>query len=97
MATGAARRLLDMAENAGAVIAIELLGAAQGIDFHRPGKSSVPLEEVHALVRERAGFYEHDRYFAPDIEAVRLLVANGRLNTYVESILPSTHMGSRAL
>jgi len=97
MATGAARRLLDMAENAGAVVAIELLGAAQGIDFHRPGKSSVPLEEVHALVRERAGFYEHDRYFAPDIEAVRLLVANGRLNTYVESLLPSTYMGSKAL
>lgn len=97
MATGAARRLLDMAENAGAVVAIELLGAAQGVDFHRPKKSSEPLEKVHALVRERVDFYDADRYFAPDIEAVRELVAAGSLNAYAESLLPSTHMGSNAL
>lgn len=97
MATGAARRLLDMAENAGAVVAIELLGAAQGIDFHRPKQSSEPLEEVHALIRERVAFYESDRFFAPDIEAVRQLVAAGKLNTYAETLLPSTHMGSHAL
>jgi histidine ammonia-lyase len=97
MATFAARRLLDMAENAGAVVAIELLGAAQGVDFHRPKKSSEPLEKVHALVRERVEFYDRDRYFAPDIEAVRELVAAGSLNVYAETLLPSTHMGSSAL
>jgi len=93
MATSAARRLLDMAENAGAVVAIELLGAVQGVDFHRPKATSDTLEKVHALVRERVDFYECDRYFAPDIEAVRSLVAAGALNIYAESLLPSTHMG----
>jgi len=94
MATSAARRLLDMAENAGAVVAIELLGAVQGIDFHRPSTSSEVLERVHALVRERVDFYAVDRYFAPDIEAVRDLVVAGSLNIYTESLLPSTHMGA---
>jgi len=97
MATSAARRLLDMSENAGAVVAIELLGAAQGVDFHRPKKTSDILESVHALVRERVDFYDNDRFFAPDIEAVRELVAAGSLNAYADSILPSTYMGSSAL
>ena len=94
MATSAARRLLDMAENAGAVVAIELLSAVQGIDFHRPKATSEMLEKVYALVRERVSYYETDRYFAPDIEAVRELVAAGRLNVYAESLLPSTHKGA---
>ncbi|WP_417461570.1 histidine ammonia-lyase [Kordiimonas sp.] len=95
MATFAARRLHDMAENAGTVIAIELLSAAQGVDFHRPLKSSAALEEVHGLIREMVDFYEEDRYFAPDIEAVRRLVAAGSLNRFVETLLPSTHLGSK--
>jgi len=93
MATSAARRLLDMAENAGAVVAIELLGAVQGIDFHRPKTSSDTLEKVHAMVRDRVGFYEQDRYFAPDIEAVRELVSTGNLNGLTASLLPSSDMG----
>jgi histidine ammonia-lyase len=40
MATHAARRLGPMTDNAAAVIGIELLAAAQGIDFHRPARSS---------------------------------------------------------
>ena len=42
-----------MAENAMAVIGIELLAAAQGCDFHAPLSSSAPLEAVRALLRER--------------------------------------------
>ncbi|MBL4639344.1 MAG: histidine ammonia-lyase [Kordiimonadaceae bacterium] len=90
MATHAARRLHDMAENAGAVVAIELLSAAQGVDFHRPMKSSDVLEAAHVLVREKAAFYDKDRYFAPEIEGVRKLVASGEFCGFVESLLPST-------
>jgi histidine ammonia-lyase len=77
MATHGARRLLDMAENAASVVAIELLAACQGLDFRRPLRSSATLEraaqEIRALVRP----YERDRYFAPDIEAVTRLVQTG--------------------
>ena len=44
MATFAARRLHDMLDNVGHIVAIEMLAAGQGIDFHRPHKSSPPLE-----------------------------------------------------
>ena len=54
MATHGARRLLDMAENTAAVVGIELLAAAQGIEFHRPLASSPDLEKVFAIVREAA-------------------------------------------
>ncbi|MBL8551568.1 MAG: histidine ammonia-lyase [Hyphomonadaceae bacterium] len=70
MATFAARKAGDVARNAAHVIAIELLAAAQGIDFHAPLKTSAPLQRAHAQVRARAGFYERDRYFATDIDAV---------------------------
>src|SRR5262249_11114613 len=54
MATFAARRLSDMSENTATIVAIELLAAAQGVDFRRPLKTSAPLEEAHALVRKVA-------------------------------------------
>ncbi|HEX8569790.1 MAG TPA: histidine ammonia-lyase [Caulobacteraceae bacterium] len=82
MATHGARRLIDMAENAANVVAIELLSAAQGIDFHRPLATSMPLERVMAEIRARVPFYEQDRYFAPDIAAVRGLIDQDRLRHF---------------
>lgn len=77
MATHGARRLLEMAENTKTIVAIELLAAAQGMDFHRPLKSSAVLEEAHAKIRAVVPFYSHDRFFAPDIEAAKNLVSAG--------------------
>jgi histidine ammonia-lyase len=78
MATFAARRLGDMVENTATIVAIELLAAAQGIDFRRPLKSSAPLERAHAIVREVAPHLEGDRYLALDIGAVTPRVRAGR-------------------
>ena len=77
MAAHGARRLLDMAENTRAVIAIELLAAAQGCDFHAPFRSSSMLEAVRANVREAVPALDEDRHFSPDIEAAIALVASG--------------------
>ena len=54
MATFAARRLQPMIDNTATILGIELLAAAQGIEFLRPLASSPPLEAAHALLRERA-------------------------------------------
>jgi histidine ammonia-lyase len=89
MATHAARRLGCMLENAAAVVGIELLAAAQGIDFHRPARSSVALENVHAEIRSIVDYYAADRYFAPDIEAAKRLVTAGRFTHRLTSLLPS--------
>jgi histidine ammonia-lyase len=79
MATFAARRLLEMVSNTRTIVAIELLAAAQGIDFHRPLVSSPRLEAVHAEVRKHIPFYDQDRYFAPDITAALELIRSQRL------------------
>lgn len=89
MATFAARRLADMAANSAGIVAIELLAAAQGIDFRAPLKTSSRLQRVHALIRSRVAFYDHDRYFAPDIALIQALVESGELRRFVPGLLPS--------
>jgi histidine ammonia-lyase len=78
-----------MVDNAAAVVGIELLAAAQGIDFHRPARSSPNLEQVHAGIRGDVPFYAADRYFAPDIEAAQGWVKSGRFSNLVKRVLPS--------
>ncbi|MBV8665266.1 MAG: histidine ammonia-lyase [Burkholderiaceae bacterium] len=80
MATFAARRLHDMAHNTAAIVGIELLAAAQGIDFHRPLATSPMLEDVHGRLRAKVAFYDKDRLFAPDIEAAKTLVLEGTVS-----------------
>ena len=89
MATHAARRLRNMVDNAAAVVGIELLAAAQGIDFHRPAQSSLGLERVHAVIRNDVPRYAVDRYFSPDIQAAQRWVATGRFSPLVKRLLPS--------
>ena len=89
MATFAARRLADMADNTAGIVAIELLAAAQGVDFRRPKKTSPALQEAMAEVRARVPFYARDRHFAPDIEAIKARVLAGAFNHHAAELLPS--------
>jgi histidine ammonia-lyase len=91
MATYAARRLDDMAHNTAVIIGIELLAAAQGIDFHRPLKTSPQLEHVHAQLRQKVPFFDADRFFAPDIEAAKQMVLNGELSATCKNLFTSLH------
>ena len=79
MATFAARRLQPMIANTATILAIELLAAAQGIEFLRPLASSASLEAAHALVRQRCAAMPGDRSLAPDIERATTLVRGGAL------------------
>jgi len=79
MATFAARRLQPMIANTAHILGIELLAAAQGVEFLRPLQSSAALESAHALLRERCPAMPTDRYLAPDIEAATALVQDGSL------------------
>ena len=89
MATHGARRLVKMTENAATIVGIELLAAAQGIDFHRPLTSSPQLEEVHSLIRAEVDYLDQDRYFAPDIAKARAIVESDVLMRYAAKIIPS--------
>ena len=90
MATFAARRLGDMAENTAGILAIELLAACQGVDFRDPLKTSDLLEQAKQLLRDEVPFYDQDRYFAPDIEKATRLIQSGGLSCFVsKTLLPS--------
>ena len=79
MATFAARRLQPMIANVAHILGIELLAAAQGVDFLRPLTSSPTLEQVHALLRAQCPPMMQDRYLAPDIATAGDLVRSGEL------------------
>ncbi|MEO7687753.1 MAG: histidine ammonia-lyase [Sphingomonas sp.] len=79
MAAHGARRLLDMAENLGAVLGIELLAAAQGCEFHAPLTSSDALEGARARLRREVPSLDHDRHMHPDMEAANAIIRSGAL------------------
>ncbi len=89
MATFAARRLHTMIDNVADIIAIELLAAAQGVEFHRPRTSSAVIEKAIAGVREISPRYEADRSLSSDIRRVAALVDQGTYVEYATSLLPS--------
>ncbi|OWW19478.1 histidine ammonia-lyase [Noviherbaspirillum denitrificans] len=86
MATFAGRRLHEMAQNTATIVGIELLAAAQGVDFHRPLRTSPMLSEVHQRLRQRVPFYDKDRLFAPDIEAAKQMVVRGELSATCQGL-----------
>ncbi|WP_176590306.1 histidine ammonia-lyase [Sphingobium sp. EM0848] len=88
MAAHGARRLLDMAGNATAVLGIEWLAAAQGVDFHAPLQSSPTLEKARACLRETVPTLADDRHFHPDMEAANALIRSGALATLAGDLLP---------
>ena len=85
MATHAARRLAEMNDNLGKILAIEWLAAAQGIGFRAPLKTSARLASAVARLRAVVPPLEEDRYMAPDIEAAVDLARAGAL---VEAVGP---------
>jgi histidine ammonia-lyase len=86
MATFAARRLQAMIGNTAHILGIELLAAAQGIEFLRPLQSSAALEQAHALLRQHIPAMHQDRYLAPDIEHATTLVRNGALSRIFKAL-----------
>ncbi len=89
MAAHGARRLLDMTGNLRQILAIELLAACQGCDFHAPLTSSAPLERVRALVRSRVPHLAADRYLAPEIAEAAALIGSGAVVASAQAPLPS--------
>jgi histidine ammonia-lyase len=91
MATFAARRLGPMLRNTAHIVAIELLAAAQGIEFLRPLQSSPALEGVMRLVRSVSPAMNSDRSLARDIEAAHHLVSAGDIGHATEAAIPELH------
>ena len=89
MATFAARRLHTMLDNVADIVAIELLAAAQGIDFHHPQKSSPAIEDVIKAIRELSPAFTEDRSLSADIRRIAVTIDEGEYCHYAASVLPS--------
>jgi histidine ammonia-lyase len=89
MATFAARRLHDMLDNVVNIVAIELLAAAQGVEFHHPKKSSPAIEKIIGILREVSPPYKEDRSMSADYARVAKLINDGVFCEHSSSILPS--------
>lgn len=89
MATFAARRLTDMNLNTRYVVSIELLAACQGIELRRPLKSNVILEGFWSDVRSVAAYWDHDRYFQPDLEAIARLIQGNTFGSWANGFIQS--------
>jgi histidine ammonia-lyase len=81
MAAHGARRLGPMTENLNRILGVELLCAAQGIDFRAPLATSETLQRVVARVRQDVATLGEDRYLAPDLERAAKMIASGDIVT----------------
>jgi histidine ammonia-lyase len=79
------RKLHQVIDNLEYIQAIELLYAAQAMDFRRPLKSTPVVEACHALVREHVTFIDEDRIFADDINQLHQLIVSGTFLATAES------------
>jgi histidine ammonia-lyase len=85
MAPIAARKAGQIARNAAGVVAVELMAAAEGIDYHAPLRTSPGLQEIHTAVRSYSPHFTADRYWADEMSALQAAVLQGAMG---ERLLP---------
>jgi histidine ammonia-lyase len=90
MGSIAARKAGEILRNAEWIVAIELLCAAQGIDYRGASKAGKGTKAAHSLIRKRVPILEEDRVISVDIEAIRELIRSGELIDAVEKAMKST-------
>ena len=90
MATFAARRLHEMAENTSGIVAIELLAATRGVEFRAPLQTAEPLRRAMSVLRERVAAPAGDQPLSGAIATVSGLIHAGRWRGFVRTLsLPS--------
>ena len=75
----AARKAAAIAKNTAGIIAVELIAAAQGVDYHAPLATSVTLRALYEKVRALSPHLETDRYWADEMAALQQAVLAGEV------------------
>jgi histidine ammonia-lyase len=81
MAPISARKAASIVRNVAGIVAVELIAAAQGVDYHAPLKTSDKLQALHSKVRAISPRLESDRYWADEMAALQAAVLKGDLCT----------------
>lgn len=84
MGSISARKAWEVVENIEHILSIELLYAAQAIDFRRPRKSSEILERIHAFIRLHVPHVDKDRVYSEDMAILHKLISEGTLTAFVD-------------
>jgi histidine ammonia-lyase len=79
MGATAALKAREVMHNVQMVLAVELLCAAEGIDYRRPLRTSAPLESVHAHIRAHVPHLNVDRPMYLDIKSATCMVRDGSI------------------
>jgi len=87
MAMGAAVKLRRSVRNLRHVLAIELIAAAEGLEYRRPLRSTELVERAHALIRGEVARQSGDRSPAPDITRLGEALAAGLLDPITDGVL----------
>lgn len=85
MGTTAARKCLEICRNVQYILAIEMLCAAQGLDFHRPLKPGIGVLKAWEFLRAHVPHLAEDRVLYPEIQKVAQLIGNGEFIKVLES------------
>ncbi len=86
MGSIAARQAAQVVANVRRILAIEVLAACQGLEFHKPLRTAPPLDAVYRRVRAQVPAYDQDRLIAPEIETAAEWLREGVLLTEAEAI-----------
>ena len=84
MGMTAARKLRQVVENAELVLAIELMAAAEGLEYRKPLKPARRVDAAWTQVRRFVARLEKDRTLQPDIERLRGAVVNGCFDGWMQ-------------
>ncbi|UCC33199.1 MAG: histidine ammonia-lyase [Candidatus Bathyarchaeota archaeon] len=87
MGSIAARKAAKILANSEYILAIELLCAAQGVEFRGSEKLGQGTRVAYSLIREKVPTLKKDRVMSMDIEEVRKLIRSGQLVEAVERAL----------
>jgi histidine ammonia-lyase len=86
------RKLHQVIDNLEYIQAIELLYAAQAVDFRRPLQSTPVIEAIHAHVRQHVSHIQDDRVFADDINSLHQIITDGSLLATANEAAISNHI-----
>lgn len=87
MGTIAARKMRQMLANAENVMAIELLTAAQALEFRNRDEMAPATKTVYDLIRSAVPALHQDRFIAPEIHTVQEMIHSGALVKAAEAVV----------
>ncbi|WP_298675861.1 histidine ammonia-lyase [uncultured Lentibacter sp.] len=88
MAAHGARRLMQMVSNLEHILGVELLCAAQGVEFRAPLRTSAALAQVISELRKGIATLDEDRYMADDLARAAALVRSAAVIRATGQVLP---------